>query len=149
MNFNITSHHITSLVIISGKKTILYKISCLLHQGVFEEHWSSCFTIVHFVLKLCVRNSCLWLAFFFSVLHTCLVAKFYIMPKLSVFDADWGPLVDVAGYCFLNLGSKYLPPEKFVQWIKNGASPVYIGFGSMVWSSGPLFEYCWQIYFHY
>lgn len=54
------------------------------------------------------------------------------MPKLSVFDADWGPLVDVAGYCFLNLGSKYLPPEKFVQWIKNGASPVYIGFGSMV-----------------
>lgn len=49
------------------------------------------------------------------------------MPKPS----DWGPLVDVVGYCFLNLGSKYLPPEKFVQWIKKGASPIYIGFGSM------------------
>lgn len=48
--------------------------------------------------------------------------------------ADWGPLVDVVGYCFLNLSSKYKPPEEFTQWIGKGTSPVYIGFGSMVWS---------------
>ncbi|KAI3689351.1 hypothetical protein L2E82_47306 [Cichorium intybus] len=44
---------------------------------------------------------------------------------------DWGPLVDVVGYCFLNLGSKYQPPEEFTQWIGKGTSPIYIGFGSM------------------
>ncbi|KAF4375574.1 hypothetical protein G4B88_022221 [Cannabis sativa] len=51
----------------------------------------------------------------------------HVVPKPS----DWGSLVDVVGYCFLNLGSKYQPPEKFVQWIKKGPKPVYIGFGSM------------------
>ncbi|KAK1435522.1 hypothetical protein QVD17_01287 [Tagetes erecta] len=44
---------------------------------------------------------------------------------------DWGPLVDVVGYCFLNLGSKYRPREDFIQWIGKGAKPIYIGFGSM------------------
>ena len=47
--------------------------------------------------------------------------------------ADWGPLVDVVGYCFLNLGSKYQPQEDFVQWIQKGPPPLYFGFGSMVW----------------
>ncbi|KAL5560174.1 hypothetical protein UlMin_036385 [Ulmus minor] len=51
----------------------------------------------------------------------------HVVPK----PGDWGPLVDVVGYCFLNLGSKYLPPEEFVQWIQKGPKPVYIGFGSM------------------
>ncbi|XP_024029390.1 sterol 3-beta-glucosyltransferase UGT80B1 isoform X1 [Morus notabilis] len=51
----------------------------------------------------------------------------HVVPKPS----DWGPLVDVVGYCFLNLGSKYQPQEKFVQWIQKGPKPVYIGFGSM------------------
>lgn len=46
--------------------------------------------------------------------------------------ADWGPLVDVVGYCFLNLGSKYQSPEDFKQWIHKGSKPIYIGFGSMV-----------------
>lgn len=46
--------------------------------------------------------------------------------------SDWGPLVDVVGYCFLNLASKYQPPEEFIQWIGKGSSPIYIGFGSMV-----------------
>lgn len=45
---------------------------------------------------------------------------------------DWGSLVDVVGYCFLNLGSKYQPPEEFIKWIGKGTSPpIYIGFGSM------------------
>lgn len=46
--------------------------------------------------------------------------------------ADWGPLVDVIGYCFLNLGSKYRPSEEFAEWIQKGSQPIYIGFGSMV-----------------
>ncbi|XP_050269380.1 sterol 3-beta-glucosyltransferase UGT80B1 isoform X2 [Quercus robur] len=52
-------------------------------------------------------------------------------PHLVPKPTDWGPLVDVVGFCFLNLGSKYQPQEKFVQWIQNGPEPIYIGFGSM------------------
>ncbi|XVF39067.1 hypothetical protein PTKIN_Ptkin01aG0006000 [Pterospermum kingtungense] len=51
----------------------------------------------------------------------------HLVPK----PKDWGPLVDVVGYCFLNLGSKYQPQEEFVQWIQKGPQPIYIGFGSM------------------
>nr|XP_043607815.1 sterol 3-beta-glucosyltransferase UGT80B1 isoform X3 [Erigeron canadensis] len=51
----------------------------------------------------------------------------HVVPKPS----DWGPLVDVVGYCFLNLGSKYKPPEEFLRWIGKGTCPIYIGFGSM------------------
>ncbi|XP_075485145.1 sterol 3-beta-glucosyltransferase UGT80B1-like isoform X4 [Primulina tabacum] len=50
-----------------------------------------------------------------------------VVPKPN----DWGPLVDVVGYCFINLGSKYEPTEEFLQWIKKGDEPIYIGFGSM------------------
>jgi UDP:flavonoid glycosyltransferase YjiC (YdhE family) len=62
----------------------------------------------------------------------------YIMANLIEGDftkcfADWGPLVDVVGYCFLNLGSKYQPQDNFLQWIQKGSEPIYIGFGSMVW----------------
>ncbi|XP_031395030.1 sterol 3-beta-glucosyltransferase UGT80B1 isoform X1 [Punica granatum] len=51
----------------------------------------------------------------------------HLVPKPS----DWGPLVDVVGYCFLDLGSKYQPQEDFVQWLQKGPKPIYIGFGSM------------------
>lgn len=51
----------------------------------------------------------------------------HVVPKPS----DWGPLVNVVGYCFLNLGSKYQSPEDFIQWIHKGSRPIYIGFGSM------------------
>ncbi|KAK3043879.1 hypothetical protein RJ639_000578 [Escallonia herrerae] len=51
----------------------------------------------------------------------------HVVPKPS----DWGPQVDVVGYCFFNLGSKYQPRKEFAQWIQKGPSPVYIGFGSM------------------
>ncbi|XP_021771578.1 sterol 3-beta-glucosyltransferase UGT80B1-like isoform X1 [Chenopodium quinoa] len=51
----------------------------------------------------------------------------HVVPK----PKDWGPLVDVVGYCFLNLGSKYQPKGAFVEWIKKGQRPIYIGFGSM------------------
>ncbi|GLU06994.1 hypothetical protein SLE2022_239750 [Rubroshorea leprosula] len=52
-------------------------------------------------------------------------------PHLVPKPKDWSPLVDVVGYCFLNLGSKYEPREEFVQWIQKGPQPIYIGFGSM------------------
>jgi len=55
----------------------------------------------------------------------------------STWFADWGPLVDVVGYCFLNLSSKYRPREEFVEWINKGPKPIYIGFGSMVRSPEP------------
>ncbi|KAI4321165.1 hypothetical protein MLD38_034582 [Melastoma candidum] len=51
----------------------------------------------------------------------------HLVPK----PIDWGSLVDVVGYCFLNLGSKHQPQEEFVKWIEKGPKPIYIGFGSM------------------
>ncbi|XP_015170053.1 sterol 3-beta-glucosyltransferase UGT80B1 isoform X1 [Solanum tuberosum] len=51
----------------------------------------------------------------------------HVVPK----PKDWGSLVDIVGYCVLNLGSNYQPPEDFIKWIQNGPKPVYIGFGSM------------------
>ncbi|GFP86911.1 sterol 3-beta-glucosyltransferase ugt80b1 [Phtheirospermum japonicum] len=51
----------------------------------------------------------------------------HVVPKPN----DWGPLVDVIGYCFLNLGSKYQPRDEFDKWIQKGSQPIYIGFGSM------------------
>ncbi|KAJ8762107.1 hypothetical protein K2173_007195 [Erythroxylum novogranatense] len=51
----------------------------------------------------------------------------HLVPKPN----DWGPLVDVVGYCFLNNGSNYQPKEEFTQWIQKGTPPIYVGFGSM------------------
>lgn len=45
---------------------------------------------------------------------------------------DWGPLVDVVGFCFLNLASNYKPPEALENWLNAGSAPIYIGFGSLV-----------------
>lgn len=46
--------------------------------------------------------------------------------------ADWGPKVDVVGFCFLDLASNYEPPEPLVKWLEAGDKPIYIGFGSLV-----------------
>lgn len=46
--------------------------------------------------------------------------------------ADWGPKVDVVGFCFLDLASNYEPPELLVKWLEAGDRPIYIGFGSLV-----------------
>lgn len=46
--------------------------------------------------------------------------------------ADWGPKVDVVGFCFLNLATNYRAPEDLVKWLKAGPPPIYIGFGSLV-----------------
>lgn len=46
--------------------------------------------------------------------------------------ADWGPKVDVVGFCFLDLASNYEPPDSLVKWLGAGEKPIYIGFGSLV-----------------
>ncbi|KAI8539467.1 hypothetical protein RHMOL_Rhmol09G0185400 [Rhododendron molle] len=44
---------------------------------------------------------------------------------------DWGPKIDVVGFCFLDLASNYAPPDSLVKWLKRGRAPIYIGFGSL------------------
>ncbi len=45
---------------------------------------------------------------------------------------DWGPKIDVVGFCFLDLASNYKPPEPLLKWLESGEKPIYIGFGSLV-----------------
>ncbi|XLR44028.1 hypothetical protein S83_028688, partial [Arachis hypogaea] len=56
----------------------------------------------------------------------------YLVPK----PKDWGPNIDVVGFCFLNLASDYEPPISLLEWLeegeKEGKKPIYIGFGSLV-----------------
>lgn len=40
--------------------------------------------------------------------------------------------INVAGFCFLPLGSSYVPAPELVSFLENGPPPVYIGFGSVV-----------------
>ncbi|GAV70668.1 UDPGT domain-containing protein/Glyco_transf_28 domain-containing protein [Cephalotus follicularis] len=52
-------------------------------------------------------------------------------PHLVPKPKDWGPKVDVVGFCFLDLASSYEPPESLVKWLEAGPKPIYIGFGSL------------------
>ncbi|PRQ25584.1 putative sterol 3-beta-glucosyltransferase [Rosa chinensis] len=52
-------------------------------------------------------------------------------PHLVPKPKDWGPKVDVVGFCFLDLASNYEPPQPLVEWLKAGDKPIYIGFGSL------------------
>jgi UDP:flavonoid glycosyltransferase YjiC (YdhE family) len=40
--------------------------------------------------------------------------------------------VNIAGFSFLPLASKYRPPPELVSFLQSGSPPVYIGFGSIV-----------------
>ncbi|RCV10464.1 hypothetical protein SETIT_2G114500v2 [Setaria italica] len=51
----------------------------------------------------------------------------YLVPK----PKDWGPKIDVVGFCFLDLASNYEPPEPLLRWLESGDKPIYIGFGSL------------------
>ncbi|XP_038897689.1 sterol 3-beta-glucosyltransferase UGT80A2-like isoform X9 [Benincasa hispida] len=51
----------------------------------------------------------------------------YLVPK----PKDWGPKIDVVGYCFFDLASNFEPPESLVKWLEAGDKPIYIGFGSL------------------
>lgn len=52
-------------------------------------------------------------------------------PHLVPKPKDWGPKIDVVGFCFLDLASNYEPPEDLVEWLEKGQKPIYIGFGSL------------------
>ncbi|XP_014751613.1 sterol 3-beta-glucosyltransferase UGT80A2 isoform X2 [Brachypodium distachyon] len=52
-------------------------------------------------------------------------------PHLVPKPKDWGPKIDVVGFCFLDLASDYVPPEELVKWLESGDKPIYIGFGSL------------------
>ncbi|CAO2837577.1 unnamed protein product [Amaranthus hypochondriacus] len=52
-------------------------------------------------------------------------------PHLVPKPKDWGPKIDVVGFCFLDLASNYKPPEELVEWLEKGKKPIYIGFGSL------------------
>ncbi|KAL7598627.1 hypothetical protein Lser_V15G27023 [Lactuca serriola] len=52
-------------------------------------------------------------------------------PHLVPKPKDWGPKIDVVGFCFLDLASNYKPPEELVRWLEAGPKPIYIGFGSL------------------
>ncbi|KAK9063084.1 hypothetical protein SSX86_016954 [Deinandra increscens subsp. villosa] len=52
-------------------------------------------------------------------------------PHLVPKPKDWGPHIDVVGFCFLDLASSYVPPDPLVQWLEKGEKPIYIGFGSL------------------
>ncbi|XP_071738119.1 sterol 3-beta-glucosyltransferase UGT80A2-like isoform X1 [Rutidosis leptorrhynchoides] len=52
-------------------------------------------------------------------------------PHLVPKPKDWGPKIDVVGFCFLDLASNYEPPGELVKWLEAGPKPIYIGFGSL------------------
>lgn len=52
-------------------------------------------------------------------------------PHLVPKPKDWGPQIDVVGFCFLDLASNYKPPDDLVEWLAKGQKPIYIGFGSL------------------
>ncbi|KAJ3679965.1 hypothetical protein LUZ60_016243 [Juncus effusus] len=52
-------------------------------------------------------------------------------PHLVPKPKDWGPKIDVVGFCFLDLASNYMPDESLVKWLGSGDHPIYIGFGSL------------------
>ncbi|KAK4758721.1 hypothetical protein SAY87_020022 [Trapa incisa] len=54
-------------------------------------------------------------------------------PHLVPKPKDWGPKIDVIGFCFLDLASSYEPPTALVKWLEKDKNqkPIYIGFGSL------------------
>ncbi|ONK70950.1 uncharacterized protein A4U43_C04F3180 [Asparagus officinalis] len=53
-------------------------------------------------------------------------------PHLVPKPKDWGPRIDVVGFCFLDLASNYEPPEELVKWLEaDEEKPIYVGFGSL------------------
>ncbi len=52
-------------------------------------------------------------------------------PAVVSPPADWGKHIQVTGYWFLDAATDWQPPEDLVDFIENGAPPIYIGFGSL------------------
>ncbi|RVW30340.1 Sterol 3-beta-glucosyltransferase UGT80A2 [Vitis vinifera] len=79
-----------------------------------------------------IRRSLRWIEFEGippSVCHSLSFPHSSIEAKSVILD--WGPKVDVVGFCFLDLASNYEPPQELVKWLEAGQKPIYIGFGSL------------------
>ncbi|KAJ7514186.1 hypothetical protein O6H91_23G032100 [Diphasiastrum complanatum] len=63
----------------------------------------------------------------YSTLPTGYIWSSHLVPK----PKDWGPLVDVVGFCFLDLASNFKAPIALTNWLQSGTSPIYFGFGSL------------------
>ncbi|MBW4505629.1 MAG: glycosyltransferase [Scytonematopsis contorta HA4267-MV1] len=64
--------------------------------------------------------------------------KLYPLPVLYQFSShvitkphDWSAYEHITGYWFLDENKNYEPPQKLVDFINNGSTPISIGFGSM------------------
>jgi hypothetical protein len=80
----------------------------------------------------------------FEIMHSLSLAKFVMDSSCFLNDvviiwfcftswsADWGPNIDIVGFCFLDLASNYEPPKSLVDWLEEGENPIYVGFGSLV-----------------
>ncbi|KAK4541509.1 hypothetical protein LTR36_007955 [Oleoguttula mirabilis] len=53
-------------------------------------------------------------------------------PALVPKPKDWGPEIDIAGFVFLDLASKFKPEKDLQDFLNAGGPPVYVGFGSIV-----------------
>lgn len=62
----------------------------------------------------------------------CLHSELHCLHKFWWLYADWGPMIDVVGFCFLNMSQDYEPSASLVSWLKAGPAPIYVGFGSLV-----------------
>lgn len=69
-----------------------------------------------------------------SLVHTLRVPCTYCWsPSLVPKPHDWESHIDVCGFFFLNsLSIGYQPPQLLVDFLKAGAPPIYVGFGSIV-----------------
>lgn len=53
-------------------------------------------------------------------------------PSLVPRPADWREEIDVVGFYFLDLATKYEPSPELAAFLESGPTPIYIGFGSVV-----------------
>ncbi|CAE6475397.1 unnamed protein product [Rhizoctonia solani] len=68
-----------------------------------------------------------------GIIERCGVPWTYCMsPALVPKPQDWVNHIDVVGFYFLDLATKYTPPEDLVAFLDAGEPPIYVGFGSIV-----------------
>ncbi|KAF4706428.1 hypothetical protein FOZ63_026495, partial [Perkinsus olseni] len=61
-----------------------------------------------------------------------------LLPK----PADWGPNIDITGFCFGGCGENttYVPPPQLAEFLDAGSPPFYVGFGSISGDLSPIYK---------
>ncbi|KAF4656849.1 hypothetical protein FOL46_007645, partial [Perkinsus olseni] len=61
-----------------------------------------------------------------------------LLPK----PADWGPNIDITGFCFGGCGENttYVPPPQLAEFLDAGSPPFYVGFGSISGDLSPIYR---------